>query len=136
MKALLIEFDVNTGKRAGGIDPNDPKLQCYGWQNLEVIPQLEIRVIEDERDPSQYESIKGVTILSGTTEINKAIRKYMGSQSRYLVEVEALFKLSIEQRGIELKSYGNVNAQEILKSLYKEGVAGIRRVKRFDLVKD
>ena len=31
MNALLIEFDVNTGIRAGNIDPNDPKLQCYGW---------------------------------------------------------------------------------------------------------
>lgn len=36
MRALLIEFDLKTGKRAGGINPKDPKLQCYGWQDLRL----------------------------------------------------------------------------------------------------
>ncbi len=63
MKALLIEFNVTTGQRPAGIEANDPKLQCYGWQNLEVNPCLEIRVIEDDRDISQYEGKQGITVL-------------------------------------------------------------------------
>lgn len=48
MIALLIEWNQNTGKRAGNINPKDPKLQCYGWQNMDVTPAIELRVVEDE----------------------------------------------------------------------------------------
>jgi len=48
MRALLIEFDLATGKRAGDINPKDPALPCYGWQNLEREPAIEIRLVEDE----------------------------------------------------------------------------------------
>ena len=71
--ALLIEWNVYTGKRAGNIDPNDPGLQCYGWQTWDQEPALELRLIEDDRDISQYENIKGVTIIRGIEAINKCI---------------------------------------------------------------
>ena len=71
--ALLIEWNIHTGKRAGNIDPNDPKLQCYGWQVWEEEPALELRLIEDDRDISQYENIEGVTIIRGVKAINKCI---------------------------------------------------------------
>ena len=71
--ALLVEWNIYTGKRAGNIDPNDPKLQCYGWQTWDKEPALELRLIEDDRDISQYENIKGVTIIRGIQEINKCI---------------------------------------------------------------
>ena len=73
MRALLIEWDPNTGKRAGGIDPNDPNLQCYGWQNMDEVPAIELRLVEYDRDLSQYEEVKGVTVLNGKDEINTAI---------------------------------------------------------------
>ena len=73
MRALLIEWNPNTGERAGNINPRDPKLQCYGWQNMDVTPAVELRVIEDDRDISQYEGIEGVTVLNGKDEINIAI---------------------------------------------------------------
>ncbi|MCK5431323.1 MAG: hypothetical protein KAJ03_01200 [Gammaproteobacteria bacterium] len=81
-KALLIEFNMRTGKRAGGINPRDPALQCYGWQNLESKPPIEIRVIEDDRDPAQFEGIDGVTVLSTPEEANEAIAKHMPAQFR------------------------------------------------------
>ncbi|MCK5432340.1 MAG: hypothetical protein KAJ03_06320 [Gammaproteobacteria bacterium] len=80
--ALLIEFNMRTSKRAGGINPRDPTLQCYGWQNLESTPQIEIRVIEDDRDISEFEGITGVTILSTAQEANAAIAKHMPPQFR------------------------------------------------------
>ena len=72
MKALLIEWEAN-GKRAGDINPKDPNLQCYGWQNQNVTPMLELRIVEDNRDLAHLEGIKGVTILIGKEAINQAI---------------------------------------------------------------
>ena len=72
--ALMIEWNIHTGKRAGNIDPNDPALQCYGWQVWDKEPALELRIVEDDRDISQYQNIKGVTIIQGIQEINKCIK--------------------------------------------------------------
>ena len=80
--ALLIEFDMRTGKRAGNINPRDTALQCYGWQNLEANPPIEIRIIEDDRDTAQFEGIAGVTVLSTAEEANAAIAKHMPPQFR------------------------------------------------------
>ena len=71
--ALLVEWNPITGKRAGNIDPNDPKLQCYGWQTWEEEPALELRLVEDNRNISQYENTEGVTIIRGTKAINECI---------------------------------------------------------------
>lgn len=122
MKALLIEFDVNTGKRAGGIDPNDPKLQCYGWQNLEVTPQLEIRVIEDDRDVSQYQGINGVSILKNKTQINKSIDEVI--PIRYGIADQVLFIEHLRQRKINLDDIPG-KRQEALKNLLEQGIKGI-----------
>ena len=73
MKALLIEWDPSTGKRAGNINPKDPALRCNAWQNMDVTPAIELRLIEDDRDMSQYKGIEGVTVLTGKNEINAAI---------------------------------------------------------------
>ena len=76
-RALLIEFDLTTGKRAGDINPRDSKLQCYGWQNLDSSPAKEIRLIEDDRDISQYEGVKGVTVLTDEA-VDRAIKEIKG----------------------------------------------------------
>lgn len=73
MIALLIEWNPNTGERAGNINPRDPKLQCHGWQNMDVTPAVELRLVEDDRDLSQYEEVEGITVLNGRDEINTAI---------------------------------------------------------------
>ena len=72
-RALLIEWEGRTGKRAGNINMKDPKLQCYGWQNMDVTPMLELRIVEDDRDLSHLEGVEGVTIIEGKTAINQAI---------------------------------------------------------------
>lgn len=122
MKALLIEFNVNTGIRAGNIDPNDPKLQCYGWQNLDVSPQVEIRVIEDDRDVSQYEGIKGVSILKDKTQINKAIDEHI--PVRYGIADEVLFIEHLRQQKIKFDDIPG-KRQEVLKELMNKGIKGI-----------
>ena len=72
-RALLIEWEGHTGKRAGNINMKDPKLQCYGWQNMDVSPMLELRLVEDDRDLSHLEGVPGVTIIEGKAAINQAI---------------------------------------------------------------
>lgn len=122
MKALLIEFDVNTGIRAGNIDPNDPKLQCYGWQSLDVTPQIEIRIIEDDRDVSQYQGIIGVSILKNKSKINKAIDDHI--LVKYGVADEVLFIEHLRQREINLDDIPG-KRQDALKHLFDIGIKGI-----------
>lgn len=126
MKALLIEFDGATGRRAGNINPKDPKLQCYGWQDLDSVPAREIRLVEDDRDLSQYEGIPGVTILIGAEQINQVIDSVV--KPRYSLESEALFLEDIRQRGIKLSDFSGKSRDEILKTLSKQGVISIREI--------
>ena len=72
-KALLIEWDIDTGDRAGSINPHDPKLFCRGWQNMDVSPAVELRLVMDDRDMQQYEGVGGVTVLIGKDVINAVI---------------------------------------------------------------
>lgn len=127
MKALLIEFDVHTGMRAGKINPRDPKLQCHGWQDLESTPAKEVRIIEDDRDLSQYEGIEGVTVLRGKAEIKQAIRNIC--KSRYTVENETLFQEHLRQKSIKLSDYQGQNSREILKDLMEnKKIIGIKKI--------
>lgn len=122
MKGLLIEFDGRTGIRAGGIDPKDPALQCYGWQDLKSVPPKEIRVIEDDRNvEALYSGIDGVTILNNDAEIEAAITSIV--KERYSINNEVLFRLDIEQRGILIKDLSG----DVLKTLHVQGVKGIAK---------
>lgn len=94
-RALLIEWIQHTGKRAGNVDPRDPQLQCYGWQNMDVEPAIELRVVEDNRDLSQYEGVKGVTILIGKEQINIAIDEYF--PVKYSIEDNLLYEEHVKQ---------------------------------------
>ena len=123
MKALLIEFDINTGERKGGISPRDKGLFCNGWQNLESVPALEIRLIRDSRDHVIYHNIPGVTILHSEKEINAAIVNLV--PDRYKVENEALMLEHLRQKEIKLDDYAGLKNNNILEDLYKRGVAGI-----------
>jgi len=156
MDALLIEFDLKTGRRAGNINPRDKGLKCYRWQNLDEedinakgyvwksdIPAgqraLEIRVVEDGRDLSQYEGIPGVTVLRGNAAINEALDKYFNQYMYGLPLGEAaavLLAKAMEEKGLkasDLDFSSPVSAQRILKELHeKYGIKLIRKIKRFE----
>jgi len=127
-KALLIEFDINTGKRAGNISPRDPNLPCRGWQNLESKPAREIRLAEDNRDLSQYEGIEGITILNGEAEINQAIEDI--TPELYSIQNETLFLEHLRQRHINLDDYQDKTQQTVLRELHKKGIMGITKTHR------
>lgn len=126
MNGLLIDFDVNTGVRAGGIDPRDPKLQCCGWQDLESTPAREVRVIKDKRDVKQYEGIAGVTLLKGKVKIKQAILNIC--KDRYTVDNEALFLEHVRQKKINLSDYEGLDSQDILRDLKEnKKIIGMRK---------
>lgn len=125
MKALLIEFDVRTGKRAGGINPRDRMLNCYGWQDLESLPAKEIRLVEDDRDMGQYRNIQGVTILNGKDAINAAI--IANIPVKYSVVSEALMLASFKEKNIKLSEFAGKSMSEIADMAFKAGVAGVVR---------
>jgi len=125
MRALLIEVDFKTGKRAGGINPRDPKLQCYGWQDLESKPGREIRIVEDDRDLSSLEGVAGVTILNGKAAINAAIDTNI--PIRYAVKDKELLLAHLKEKGVSLDTFAGRTLQDVAKELYDQGLAGIAK---------
>lgn len=123
MKALLIEFDMERGKRAGDISPRDSGLKCYGWQDIENRPAKEIRLIEDDRDTGQYKGIEGVTILQSDAEIEATIEREI--PKRYSIEDEMLFQMSVNEKGIKLARFAGKSRETIAKELFEEDVLGI-----------
>lgn len=127
MKALLIEWDPNTGKRAGDINPKDPALRCNGWQNMDVVPAVELRLVEDERDMAQYKEVSSVTVLSGRDEINATIDNNF--PSKVSIEDELVysehFKEKVKGNEIKIDDLPD-NREERLKELKsKHGIKGI-----------
>lgn len=123
MQALLIEFDLNSGKRAGNINPRDPKLPCRGWQDLEREPAIEIRLVEDDRDLSVYKGIAEVTVLDGKEAINQAIQKYI--PTKYAVKDKELLLAHLKEKGISLNSLAGKTLDKASKELFAQGLAGI-----------
>jgi len=121
MKALLIEVDFSTGKRAGGIKTkNNPNLMCHGWQNLEK--GLEIRLVMDG-NTKPYENIPGVTILNGKTEINKAIDAVV--PPRYVVKDKELLLAHMKEKSISLDALAGKTLDEVAENLFAQGLAGV-----------
>ena len=132
MKALLIEWEPHTGKRAGNINPKkDQNLRCNGWQNMDVIPAIELRLIEDNRDTSQYERIEGITVLNGRTEINNAIDTNF--PAKITIEDELIYtehvKEQISDKKIKISDLQDDMTKRLkeLKDIYH--IKGIRETK-------
>ena len=123
MKALLIEFNLQTSKRSGDINPRDPGLRCIA-QNLESSPAKEIRVVEDERDIGQYQGIPGVTILNTNAEINAAIDREM--PVRYSKADPELYRVGLEKLAPDkLREFAGRETQEILRKACEMGIPGV-----------
>ena len=123
MKALLIEVDFSTGKRADGIKTkNNPNLMCHGWQDLESTPGLEIRLVMDG-DTTPYENIPGITILNGEKAINKAITANI--PAKYGVKDPELLLAHLKEKKISLDTLAGKSLQDGAKEFYAQGLAGI-----------
>jgi len=128
-RALLIEWDPSTGTRAGNINPRDPKLQCNGWQNMDVNPAIELRLVNDDRDLSIYEGVIGVELLTGTDAINAAI--VSNFSSRMKIEDELIYTEHFKSKRGEIDIDSLPDDREsrlrVLKTLH--GVKGIKETK-------
>ena len=131
MKALLIEWDPSTGKRAGDINPKDPKLQCHGWQNMDVTPAIELRLVEDDRDLSQYGGVEGVTVLDGKDKINAAIDDNF--PAKISIEDELLYsehvKEQIGEKKIKIADLPDDRNKRLKELKNRHGIKGIRVIK-------
>ena len=95
MRALLIEWEGN-GRRAGDINNKDVNLECRGWQNMKVTPQLELRLVNDDRDLNYLEGVDGVTVILGADAINQAIDENFPTQ--YGISDEFMFQEHFKQK--------------------------------------
>lgn len=123
MRALLIEFDLRSGKRAGNISPKDHNLPCHGWQDLEREPAIEIRLVEDDRDLSVYEGVAGIVVLEGKDAINEAIQANI--PSRYAIKDKELLVAHLKEKGVSLDTLAGKTLDKEAKELFAEGLAGI-----------
>ncbi len=126
-KALLIEWDPSTGKRAGNINPRDVNLRCNAWQNMDATPAVELRIIEDDRDMSQYEGVEGVTILNGKDAINAAIDANF--PSKIVIEDELIYaehvKSKIRSKKINIDKLPDDKNARLKELKNKYGINGI-----------
>ncbi|GAI87526.1 unnamed protein product [marine sediment metagenome] len=123
MKALLIEVDFSTGRRAGGIQTkNNPNLMCHGWQDLESTPGLEIRLVMDG-NTKPYENIPGITILNGKAAINEAIQANI--PTKYAVKDKELLLAHLKEKRISLDTFAGKTLDRVAKDLFAQGLAGI-----------
>ena len=122
-RALLIEWDSRTGIRAGGIDPRDKNLPCYGWQNMDVEPCLEIRLVTDDRKLDMYKGQQGITILEGKDAINAAITANVAAQ--YQIQSETLMLEHMKEKKLSLDIFAGKTMNEIAKEASKQGLVGV-----------
>lgn len=130
MKALLIDFNIETGERPGGINPRTDKgLICpSGWQNLDSAPAKEIRLIKDDRDLAQYENIEGITILKTGKEIDAAVEKNI-PQQRYVLFSQELLLQHMKEKGLSIDELVGKTAPEIAEFGFKHNLAGVNVIK-------
>jgi len=124
--ALVIEFDVFTGRRAGNIDiPRDAGLFCLPlWQDLER--GVEMRLVLDDRDIDQYRGVEGVEVVEGKEAINTRVKELF--KPRYSLAHEGLLAASITAKNIKIDDIdATLEVEEQLKILYERGALGIRK---------
>ena len=130
-KALLIEWDPNTGVRAGNINPRDPKLRCNGWQNMDVNPAIELRLVEDDRELSIYGNVNGVTVLQSSEEINAAIDTNF--PSKLVIEDELIYsehvKSKINSKKIDIDTLPDNKEKRLNELKNKHNIKGIKEIK-------
>lgn len=133
MRAILIEWERN-GHRAGDINNKDVNLECRGWQSMDVVPMLELRLVNDDRDLSYLKGVDGVTIILGEDAINAAIDEHF--PPKYHLQDEFLYQEHFKQRGrksgveIDIDSLPDDHQErlKVLKDTY--GLKGIAKKER------
>lgn len=132
MIALKIQFDVETGRRAGDIDPRDPGLRARGagWQMInrrEPGECWEIREVLDDRDVEKYRAVEGVEVLEGRRQVEEALAEIAcRRRSTYRIDRDVVLAY-LSQKG-QLERLRGKTLRDAARELYEDGVPGIRRV--------
>ena len=131
MKALRIQVDFTSGKRAKGkLEHKDKNLRCNSlWQNLD--DGVEIRIVVNG-DTGPYAGIEGVEILDGPEAIDAAVKEIQPAElTTYTITSEALLGASLNRRR-DLDHIIEVGGDEhtVLGELQRAGVLGISANKR------
>jgi len=147
--ALKIKVDFTTGERAGGINPKDPNLMCLGWQNLDTGYEIRLIVNEDKIDEyvQKYGNVEGIEVIEGIENIDAAIDQLIPEEEQvsYVTYMPELIMASVIAKHLDPNDPFDVNKipnpdtadvdirytrRRVLEYLVKQGVKGIRPVKR------
>ncbi len=124
MKAIRVDVNYATGKRAGGVNPKDLNLVGHpSWQNIDK--GVEIRLVANG-NVAQYQNVAGVTVLEGEAAIDAAVDEIY--ETKYAVVNEALLSHSIVQKNIDLTGLSpDLTQEEMAKALYDMGALGVKK---------
>jgi len=96
---------------------------------MDVEPAIELRLVEDDRDLSVYEGVKGVTVLEGVAAINAAIDEQF--KPRLSVDDELMFRehirMKLKAKDIDALPDDRDERLRVLKDKHK--IKGIREFK-------
>lgn len=119
MKALRIQVDFTSGRRAGGLDPR--RLRGHpSWQSTDL--GIEVRAIPEDT-AEQYVAIEGVTVLNNRDAIVAVLDEI--ADHRYRITNNELMLESVRQKGIDLSDIDNRDQADLARILFERGALGI-----------
>jgi len=149
--ALVIKFNPETGERpiplfeiAPGqfskkpeFKPGQPHRTDFGlfcmslWQDLKR--GIEMRLVMDDRDISQYRGVSGVEVIEGKDAINAKVKELF--KPRHAIVNSELFRESLrallEAGKVTLDELAPLTPEDQLKLLFERGCLGIREEEPF-----
>ena len=127
MKALKINVDFKTGKRAGGIDPKSPNFRGHStWQDFDA--GTEVRLVLDE-NVEKYRNVAGITVLDTEADIEAELDANFKPKVVYKITNPALMSYSLSKLNIDLSGLlKDASDQDELAFLYAANVKGIQKI--------
>lgn len=129
MKALLIDVDWGTGRRAGGIVAKGNRELRVGrlWQSEKL--RQEIRLVVNG-DVSAYRDIEGIKILNTEEEIDAELLRFCPNDGKptYSIANEALMVEFIRQKGIDITGLNVDDPGSWAEWLHGKGCIGVRKM--------
>ena len=128
MKALRVEVDFQTGRRAGGIDPRDRSLATPpSWQNTDL--GIEITLVRDG-NADRFRDVEGIEILDGAEAIDAAVLAIQ-PEDQFSIKHEAMLVEYIRQASVDITGLKGKSMNEVARELFdKECPCVVKRHRR------
>ena len=127
MKALRVQVDFQTGRRAGGINPKDRSLATHpSWQNPDM--GIEITLVRDGH-AERFQGMEGIEILDGREAIDAAVQAIQ-PEEQFSIKTEGLLVEYIRQASVDIRGLKGKSMNEVARDLFDRGCPGVVKRER------